>query len=57
MELKNNVPYEVTRTQYNMVRNEYGGVCAHRTENGRYWIKLLLINYLSSLKLDLNGSN
>ena len=56
MELKYNVPYEVTRTQYNMVIREYSGVCAHRIANGKYWIKMLLYtNYVYQLKLDLNG--
>ena len=55
MELKNNVPYEVTSAQYNKIRNEWSGVCAHRTENGKYWIKVLLTRYLPLIKLDLNG--
>ena len=55
MELKINVPYEVTNGQYNMIRNEWSGVCAHRIKNGKFWIKVLLTKYLPLIKLDLDA--
>lgn len=50
-ELKYNIPVEVTKEQYDRLKVEASGIIAHRQENGRYWIKLLLPKYKQYVRL------
>ena len=49
-----NKPIEVTRFQYNIIRNVFSGIIAHRQENGRYWIKRLYPAYRKEVENFLN---
>ena len=53
MELKYNTPIEVNQKQYNVCMGKHSGICAGRTENGRYFIKVFLMKYVHQVKKDL----
>jgi hypothetical protein len=53
MEIKVNIPIEVNKQQYLKIIREFSGVVAHRTEKGKYYIKILLTNYVYSIKQEL----
>lgn len=46
VEIKYDTPIEVTKEQLDKIRTDLAGVCAYRTdENGKHWIKCLLMKY------------
>lgn len=45
IEIKYDTPIEVTKEQYNVLVKDMAGVVAHREENGKYYIKVLLMQY------------
>ena len=56
MELKYNTPIEVNQTQYNICMRIHHGICAGRTENGKYFIKLLFMKYAKEVERDLKNN-
>lgn len=42
-------PIEVTMSQYAYLIREYSGALAHRTENGKYYIKVWMMRYASEI--------
>ena len=53
MELKYDTPIEVNQRQYNICMNRHHGICAGRTENGKYFIKVLFMKYVKDVEKDL----
>ena len=46
MDIRYDVPIEVTRKQYDILRVECTGILAHRIDNeGKCWIKVWLMEY------------
>lgn len=43
-------PIEVTEKQYRPIIREFSGLIAHRTENGKFWIKLWIMRYREQLE-------
>ncbi len=44
--IKYNEPFKVTPLQYQVIMNQYGGICAGRKdENGQLWCKLWTMKY------------
>ena len=50
MEIKYNIPIEVSQTQYNRLMNECDGIVAGRKEDGKYYIKVWLMKYVNYVK-------
>ena len=49
--IRYDVPFEVTKKQYDALRNECRGVLCHRVDNeGKYWIKVWLMNDVADVK-------
>ncbi len=40
IEIKPDVPIEVTENQYKILKKELSGAIAHREDNGRFYIKV-----------------
>ena len=53
MEIKYDTPIEVNQRQYNICMRRHHGICAGRTENGKYYIKVLFMKYAKELQTDL----
>jgi hypothetical protein len=53
MDLKYDTPVEVSKKQYDVCMRLHSGVCAGRTENGKYYIKVLLMKYVKEVERDL----
>jgi len=51
MSMKPNEPIEVTKKQYDRLIVDCAGIIAHRAENGRYWIKLMMPKFKHFVKL------
>jgi hypothetical protein len=45
MEIRYNVPIEVTQRQYNICMNNLSGIVAGRVDDGKYYIKIFLMKY------------
>jgi len=56
MDLQYDIPVEVTEKQYRAVKSEFGGIIAHRKENGKYYIKLWLMRFKSLLEQSLENN-
>jgi len=56
MEIKYNTSIEVTQRQYNICMNRHHGICAGRTENGKYFIKVLFMRYVKEVEKDLKNN-
>lgn len=54
MNILYDVPIEVTKEQHSAIKSKLAGCIAHRIENGRYYIKLWLIQYKQDLLNILN---
>lgn len=46
MEIKHNTEIEVTKQSQQAIMARFGGVVAHREENGKYYIKIMLKSYI-----------
>ena len=44
-----NVPFEVTQSQYNDLMKHFAGIVAGREEEGKYYIKVWITAYNSSI--------
>jgi hypothetical protein len=53
MEIKYNTSIEVNKKQYGICMSRHNGICAGRTENGKYYIKVLLMKYAKEVETDL----
>ena len=53
MGIKYDTPIEVNQRQYNICMNRHHGIYAGRTENGKYFIKVLFMKYVKDVKKDL----
>jgi hypothetical protein len=53
MEIKYNTPIEVNQKQYGICMRKHHGICAGRTENGKYFIKVLFMKYVKDVEKDL----
>lgn len=53
MTIQYNTPIEVNQTQYNICMRRHHGICAGRTENGKYFIKVLFMKYAKDVEKDL----
>lgn len=42
MEIRNNVPFEVTKKQRDAVLRHFSFAAAHREENGKYFLKFFM---------------
>ena len=48
-------PFEVTEKQFNALRDKCSGMLCHRIDdNGKYWIKVWLMNEVGYIKEILN---
>jgi len=54
MKIEYNVQIEVTEKQYNKSINRLNGIVAYRKENGKFYIKPLLIQYKKEIQEILN---
>jgi hypothetical protein len=53
MKIKYNTPIEVNQKQYGICMNRHHGICAGRTENGKYFIKVLFMKFVKEVEKDL----
>lgn len=53
MEIKYNTPIQVNQKQYNICMLTHHGICAGRTKNGKYFIKVLFMKYVKDVEKDL----
>jgi hypothetical protein len=53
MQIKYNTPIEVNQKQYGICMRKHHGICAGRTENGKYFIKVLFMKYVKDVEKDL----
>jgi hypothetical protein len=53
MEIKYNTSIEVNKKQYGICMSRHNGICAGRIENGKYYIKVLLMKYAKDVETDL----
>jgi hypothetical protein len=56
MEIKYNTPIEVNQKQYGICMSRHHGICAGRTENGKYYIKVLFMRYAKEVARDLKNN-
>lgn len=54
MEITYNTQIEVTENQYNKLMHDFSGAIAGRKEEGKYFIKVLLMAYVDRIKKVLN---
>lgn len=48
-------PFEVNKNQYDALKDKCSGIVAHRIDdNGKYWIKVWLMNEVGYIKEILN---
>ena len=57
MEIIYNKPIEVTQRQYNICMNTLSGIVAGRIDDGKYYIKVLLMKYKKNVKNVLTNYN
>ena len=50
MEIKYDIPIEVTEKQYRKLMTECAGIVAGREENGKYYIKVWFMKYTEYVK-------
>ena len=50
MIIEYNKPIEVSQKQYSRIMTELKGVCAGKVENGKYYIKVWLMNWKSNVQ-------
>lgn len=55
-DLQYDIPVEVTEKQYKAAKSEFGGIIAHRKENGKYYIKLWLMAFKSRVEQCLENN-
>ena len=55
MKIIYNIPIEVNQKQYNVCMNTLSGIVAGRVEDGKYYIKVLLMRYKKNIKRLLNN--
>ena len=48
--LKYNNPIEVTKNQYNIIMRDFKGICAGQIANGKYFIKIWLMEYKQEIQ-------
>ena len=48
-EIEYDTPIEVTRDQYYRIIGSLSGIVAHRTDKGRYYVKLWMMRYKDTL--------
>ena len=53
MKIRYNTPIEVNQKQYGICMSRHHGICAGRTENGKYFIKVLFMKYVKEVETDL----
>ena len=56
MEIKYNTPIEVNQKQYGICMSKHNGICAGRKEDGKYFIKVLLMKYAKEVAKDLKNN-
>jgi N-methylhydantoinase B/oxoprolinase/acetone carboxylase alpha subunit len=55
MEVKYNTPIEVTESQYNILMTDYSGIVAGRKEDGKFFVKCLIMKYANYVKKILSN--
>lgn len=50
MTIEYNKPIEVTQKQYGRIMTELKGVCAGKIEDGKYYIKVWLMNWKQNVQ-------
>ena len=55
MEIKYDIPIEVTEIQYRTLMDKFSGVVAGRKENGKYYIKVWFMKYAKYVKQYLDN--
>lgn len=50
VKIKYDTPFEVTKQQYNRLMTHCEGVVAGREENGKYYIKVWLMNHVNYVR-------
>jgi hypothetical protein len=53
MAIKYNTPIEVNQKQYGICMTLHSGICAGRTEKGKYFIKVLFMKYVKDIEKEL----
>ena len=56
MKLTYNVPFEVTKDQFNLLLKNFPGAFAHRKNNDKYLIKLWSMRYKDQIEKILSDS-
>lgn len=54
MEIKYNTPIEVEKPKYNILMTKLSGIVAGREEDGKYFIKVLVMKYANHVQKILN---
>lgn len=55
VDIRYDVPIEVSRVQYRRVVSRFGQLIAHRVDSrGRYWVKLWVMEFREELEAELN---
>lgn len=57
MIIKYDVPFEVTKNQYNALMKDCSMIVAGRIDNGKYIIKVWMMKYVKYVYLILNSVN
>jgi hypothetical protein len=53
--LKYDTSIEVTKQQFEIIKNQFSWICAYRIdEQGKYWIKCLVMKYKNYVEQILN---
>ena len=57
MEIKYDIPIEVTKKQYQRIIKKFSQIIAHRIDDddGRYWIKLWAMEFKDELEKELTN--
>jgi len=56
MEIKCDVPFEVNLKQFNALKSKAKGIVMFREEKGKYFIKVMLMQYLPFVTLLIEGN-
>jgi len=54
MEIKYDTPIEVEKPKYNILMTKFSGIVAGREEDGKYFIKVLVMKYANHVQQILN---
>jgi hypothetical protein len=56
VKIKYDVPFEVTKKQYEIIVRDFSGVMCHMVKDSKYYIKVWLMAYAKYIKQVLNNN-